>query len=366
MQWAIKAHCTPSAGRKRTVEDFRASRTSKQTRRPSLRSFIVTRPRSLTPLIPTLYYQPPSTTTHTMTILITGGTGFVVPHLASLLQSTPPPTPVLLTSRSPSPPTQQPESAAPFVRFDFHDPTTYALPFTHSLTQTSPITAIYLTPPTSPDASTVLISFIDFAFTQHNVRRFVLTAGNGASKGGRHVGEAWAHLDKLSQEHRVRYCVLRCTWFNDNFAWREHRKGIREEGRLYSCCGETGAGVPFLAASDIAACAMVVLLAEEGEGEGGWKWEESYELKGPEVLGFGEVSFYDGFWLALMAFADQVILLVRLRPSWARFSSGRSRMWRCLRKSWGVGLSMSRGYRSSWPSCWCGSMSRRRPGRRRR
>lgn len=228
-----------------------------------------------------------SSVTRTMTILLTGGTGFVVPHLARLLQRTTPATPILLTSRSPPEPTDSDEFAGHFVRFDYLDPSTHSEPFTHPTARASPITAVYLTPPALADPTPAMAAFIDVAVLTHGVRRFVLTTGNAAAKGGFHTGGVWGHLDALRQTHGVEYCVLKCTWFDENFAFREHARGIREEGRVYTCTGE--AGVPFLAAADIAACAAVLLL-EDGGREDGWKWEESYELKGPEVLEHGKVG----------------------------------------------------------------------------
>lgn len=139
-----------------------------------------------------------------MAILITGGTGKTSIRLARLLQDAK--ISFIVASR-------RAESAAPSgmlaTKFDWLDPTTFENPFRHKFAEGEGISAVYLVAPEVADPAPPMNSFIDHAFQQHGVKRFVLLAGSTAEPGGHHVGKVWQHLLDMGAE----YCVLRPSWF---------------------------------------------------------------------------------------------------------------------------------------------------------
>jgi hypothetical protein len=169
-------------------------------------------------------------------------------------------------------------------------------------------------------------AFVDLAVQRYGVRRFVLLAGSSTEVGGWHVGNVWAHLAEL----KVEYCVLRPTWFmgawcfpsfflpcslgphnpqvtadhtrpnprvyprtarggarltrlqhTDNFSEPQHCASIRDEGKIYTACGD--GKVPFVAAADIAAVAFRALTAPQP------LLANEYRVLGPELLTHDEV-----------------------------------------------------------------------------
>lgn len=139
-----------------------------------------------------------------MAILLTGGTGKTSVRLGRLLQDAK--IPFLLASR-------RGEAAAPSgmpaTKFDFHDPSTFEVPFQHKFPGGEGISAIYLISPTVDDPETLVIAFVDYALKEHGVKRFVLLAGTSTDVGKPGPGKVWQHLVNLG----VEYCVLRPTWF---------------------------------------------------------------------------------------------------------------------------------------------------------
>lgn len=139
-----------------------------------------------------------------MAILLTGGTGKTSVRLGRLLQDAK--IPFLLASR-------RGEAAAPSgmpaTKFDFHDPSTFEVPFQHKFPGGEGISAIYLISPAVDDPETSVIAFVDYALKEHGVKRFVLLAGTSADAGKPGPGKVWQHLVNLG----VEYCVLRPTWF---------------------------------------------------------------------------------------------------------------------------------------------------------
>lgn len=142
-----------------------------------------------------------------MAILLTGGTGKTSIRIARMLQGNQIPF-VLASRRGPSTAPQ----GMPATTFNYLDPSTFANPFSQKhdeLPDGAKISAIYLVSPEIQEPSPPMIDFVDFAFNQHGVRRFVLLTGSSAEKGGCHVGKLWQHLEDLGAE----YTVLRATWF---------------------------------------------------------------------------------------------------------------------------------------------------------
>lgn len=143
-----------------------------------------------------------------MAILLTGGAGRTSIRIARLLQEAK--IPFLIASR-------RGQSAAPSgisaATFDWLDPATYPNPFEHApgeeKEKREPISAVYLVAPEVADPVPSVNAFLDYAVTQHAVKRFVLLADSFTEAGGNHLGKVWQHLLDLG----VDYCVLRPTWF---------------------------------------------------------------------------------------------------------------------------------------------------------
>lgn len=137
-----------------------------------------------------------------MTILLTGSTGKTSRHVAKLLLEKQ--LPFIVASRK-----GQAENPPPglesvkFTRFDFADPTTFDLPFTHEDAGT--IDAIYLVGPPIQNSKQAVNSFIDHAKTKHGVNKFVLLASQTAAKGSETDpwGQIWLHLDQIGVDYGV-------------------------------------------------------------------------------------------------------------------------------------------------------------------
>jgi len=207
-----------------------------------------------------------------MAIFLTGGTGKTAIRIARLLQEAN--IPFLIGSR-------RGETAAPAgmvaIKFDWLDSSTFPNPFRHQFPGKESISAIYLVRPEIAEPELPTNDFIDYALREHRVKRFVLLAGNHVEPGGPQLGNVWQHLLDLE----VEYCVLRPTWFMENFSEGEHLTTIRGEGKIYTACGD--GKVPFISAGDIAAVAFRALLNEKAQNT-------DYRLLGAELLTHDEVA----------------------------------------------------------------------------
>ncbi|KAH7913742.1 hypothetical protein BJ138DRAFT_1133892 [Hygrophoropsis aurantiaca] len=208
-----------------------------------------------------------------MAILLTGGTGKTSTPLAQLLQDAN--IPFLLASR------KGPDGALPTmqaIKFDWLDSRTFERPFQHEFPNKESISAIYLVAPTIPDPASVMNPFIDLAVKDYGVKRFVLLGGSSTEKGSPyHVGPVWQHLDDLG----VEYCVLRPTWFMENFSQEQHLISIRDEGKIYTASGN--GKIPFISAADIAAVAFHTLVDKKLH-------DKDYRVLGPELLTHDEIA----------------------------------------------------------------------------
>jgi len=208
-----------------------------------------------------------------MAIFLTGGTGNTANPIAHLLQDAN--IPFLLGSR-------RGEAAAPAgmvaTKFDWLDPSTFLNPFEYNFPGGQRISAIYLVLAGVADPGPAN-TFIDYAFKTHHVKRFVLLAGATVqpSHNGPSYGQIWQHLLDLG----VEYCVLRPTWFMENFSQRWHLATIQDEGKMYTACGE--GKIPFISAMDIAAVAFRALTDEKTHNT-------DYLLEGPELLTHDQVA----------------------------------------------------------------------------
>ncbi|OSX68124.1 hypothetical protein POSPLADRAFT_1043265 [Postia placenta MAD-698-R-SB12] len=207
-----------------------------------------------------------------MAILLTGGTGKTSVRIARLLQDAK--IPFVLASR-------RGEAAAPSgmpaVKFDWLDSSTFATPFQHEFPGDEGVSAIYLVAPEAADPASPMIAFVDYAVKEHGVNRFVLMAGSSAEPGGRLLGQVWQHLNDIG----VEYCVLRPTWFMENFSEGIHCATVRDEGKIYTACGD--GKISFVSASDIAAVAFRPLTDEKPHNT-------DYRVLGPELLTHDEIA----------------------------------------------------------------------------
>ncbi|KAL9031141.1 MAG: hypothetical protein Q9196_000817 [Gyalolechia fulgens] len=206
-----------------------------------------------------------------MAVLLTGGTGKTSTRLGKLLQNAG--IPFLLASR-------RGEAAAPpgmpAIKFDWLDESAYDKPFEYSFPNGEKINAIYLVAPDVADPVPPMNAFIDHAFEKHGVKRHVLLTDSATDKGGFHTGKVWEHL----VDRKLEYCVLRCTWFMENFLERDLAT-IKDEGKIYTACDD--GKIPFISVADIASAAFKALTATES-------YDTAYTLLGPELLTFDEVA----------------------------------------------------------------------------
>ena len=211
------------------------------------------------------------------------------------------------------------------TQFDWLDATTFAKPFEHAFAGGERIAAIYLVAPEVADPVPAMTAFVDFTVKMHGIRRFVLLAGGTAERDGYFVGKLWQYLVDIG----VGYCVLRPTWFNgapalffscvcmcvcvcvprsvtpdsvlrveqtnvltllrltrkggelENFCERQNLYTIKEQGKIYTACGD--GKVPFVSAADIAAIAYHALVDAEPHNN-------DYRILGPELLTYDEVN----------------------------------------------------------------------------
>ena len=85
------------------------------------------------------------------------------------------------------------------------------------------------------------------------------------------------YLDEL----KVEYGILRPSWFNENLIEAPHLPTIKDEGKIYSGCGDGKA--PWVTTEDIAAVAFGALTSPEAP-------QEVYNVLGPEFITFDDVS----------------------------------------------------------------------------
>jgi ergot alkaloid biosynthesis protein len=206
-----------------------------------------------------------------MAILLLGGTGKTSVRCAVLLQGASIPF-VLASRRGPA----AAPAGMPAVVFDWTDSTTWETPFQHKFPDHSSITAIYMMAPEVVDPAAPMNAFVDFAIKNHAVKRFVFCAGSSIEPGGKGLGMVWQHL----LDAGVEYCVLRPTWFMENFSEQAQKSTIQGQSRIYSACGD--GRIPFVSAGDIAAVAFRALTDEKSH-------DTSYRILGPELLTYDQV-----------------------------------------------------------------------------
>ncbi|KAH1614534.1 hypothetical protein KXX21_001420 [Aspergillus fumigatus] len=207
-----------------------------------------------------------------MAVLLTGGTGKTSIRVARFLQNGN--VPYVLASRrgqSAAPPDM------PAVKFDWLDKDTWRIPFDYKFVNEQVISAIYLMEPQAPEPWKPLNEFIDYALEKHGVRRFVLVAGSSAECGKPGMGMVWQHF----LDRQVDYCVLRPSWFMENLTENGPRQLIRDQGKIYTACGQ--GKIPFISATDIAAVAYRALTDPVSHNC-------DHRVLGPELLTYDDIA----------------------------------------------------------------------------
>ena len=193
-------------------------------------------------------------------ILVTGARGKTGRRLAACLARAGLPT--RLGSRTADRPGE--------ILFDWTRPETFDSAF-------QGVRAIYLIAPTDrTDHAAVMPPAIDVAL-KAGVMRFVLLSASSLEAGGPMMGGVHAVLRAIAPE----WCVLRPTWFMQNFSEQQHLPTIRAEGAIYSATGQ--GRVPFIDAEDIAAAAMGALTSEHAPNT-------DVILTGPALLSYDDVA----------------------------------------------------------------------------
>lgn len=217
-----------------------------------------------------------------MSILVLGGRGKTASRLAELLHASKKPFIVASRSKSESSPYKQ-------VNFDWENQETWAPIFKHS---DPPITAVYLVVPRLTNLAPIVNTFIDQA-KDAGVDRVVLLSAAPIEAGGVAHGQVHQYLI----DSGLSYCVLRPTWFMENFSQQQHLPTIRDEGKIYSA---TKAGkIPWVSADDIAAVAYKALTDERSH-------DTDHLILGPELLSYADVSSRCTL-MASMRFAEQTV-----------------------------------------------------------
>lgn len=200
-----------------------------------------------------------------MTILIIGGSGKTSKPLAKLLHDAN--YPLLLTSRSGV--VDEPYRG---VKFDWHDKTTHENPFNTDQN----IDRVYMIGAEAMDMAAFMNPFIDYAVTK-GVKRFVFMSATTTPKGSPAMGGVHQYLAECG----VDYCVLRPTWFTENFVAPLRLYGIRDESMMATAAGD--GRIPFVSVDDIAEVAFRALTDEKSPNT-------ERIIVGPELYNYDEVA----------------------------------------------------------------------------
>ncbi|KAF7318256.1 NAD(P)-bd-dom domain-containing protein [Mycena chlorophos] len=166
------------------------------------------------------------------------------------------------------------------VRFDWLDKSTYANPFEFAAGTGKIINRVYLVAPQTTDMFPPMKTFIDLAKVR-GVRRFVLLSATVCEpdlETGLAMGKVHAYLATLGEG--VQYCVLRPSWFMENFA-TQYVELIRERHEIVSATGTGRLG--YVSTEDIADVAFDALMHE-----GAVQKEEI--IVGPQLVTYDEIA----------------------------------------------------------------------------
>lgn len=200
-------------------------------------------------------------------VLVTGSSGTTGSRVAAALTGR---AEVVRASRSPRPDRRSNLSDGEWVRFDWHDPSSFGA-------AVAGVDAVYLVPPTGDaDPAASVVPFLERA-SSAGLRRAVLLGAQAIEDGDPGVGTLQQQLPDLVPES----VVLRPSWFMQNLLGAHPLgRGLRADGVLRTATG-TGR-VPLVDADDIAAAAADVLVGTARSGQ--------VVLTGPEALSYDDVA----------------------------------------------------------------------------
>lgn len=198
-------------------------------------------------------------------ILVTGGSGNTGAQVAKrLFERGHEP---IVASRSET----KPFTDAVTVKFDWLDENTYS----NALIG---VEAVYLVAPAQvADPFPIMAKFIDIA-KKLGVKRFVLLSASLIAKGGPAMGKVH---QKLAEDGDVEWCVLRPSWFMQNFSKQQHLPTIKDEGKIYAATDD--GKIAFIDSDDIAEVAVHALTVEKS-------YNNDFILTGPEALSYGQAA----------------------------------------------------------------------------
>lgn len=157
------------------------------------------------------------------------------------------------------------------VKFDWLDEKTYAAAL-------EGINAVYLVAPALvAEPSAIMSNFIDVA-KKASVKRFVLLSASLIDCGGPAMGQIHK---KLAEDKQIEWCVLRPSWFMQNFSKQQHLPTIRDEGKIYAATDD--GKIAFIDVNDIAKVAAFALTIENS-------YNDDFILTGPEALSYGQAA----------------------------------------------------------------------------
>ena len=208
------------------------------------------------------------------TVLLLGGTGKISSRIAPLLSQDGNPT--LVASRSGTVKTSLPHVQA--VQFDWFNESTWVDLFTAHPT----ISSIFIIAPPIMDCVPLMKSFISLSLTHHIKRLVLLSASLADVADGPAMGEVSDFVRGLG----VEWCVLRPTWFMENFSEQQHLPTIRDQDMIITATGE--GKLPFVSADDIATVGYRALTDEVPHNT-------DHLILGPELFSYDEVCCFDIF-----------------------------------------------------------------------
>ncbi|KAF9459739.1 hypothetical protein BDZ94DRAFT_1199056 [Collybia nuda] len=200
-----------------------------------------------------------------MTILLVGGTGTTGKRLTQLLQNAN--YSFLIASRSPE---KLPEEhRGQGVKFDWNDPTTFENPFKADTN----IDRVYLICAVAVDRLAIMKPWIDLAVSK-GVKRIVLVSASVFPYGGESAGAVHKYIAELG----IDYCVLRPTWFMENFSTQFYH-AICENNEIATSALD--GRVALVSVDDIMEVAFRALVDEKSHNT-------DHVIVGPELLSYDE------------------------------------------------------------------------------